>query len=488
MPRSLLNFNPSDTPSDSGGLQFRPTPEASPEQEHKRIVHIGLGAFARAHIAVLTQIANNAANEQWHMSGIVRSNQSLPNILAKQNYRYVVAEIAEQAQGQIIDCIDEVLSWQQDYPAILQRLTDPATKLVTVTVTEKGYCLDARGELSLDNADVQQDLSQSLRADSTCNTLPGLLCQTAWHRMQQGVPGFIIISCDNVSRNGESLKSALLQFSGRLDKQLNIWIDQHLHCPNTVVDCIVPRISTEQIEKVQSTFDIDDEVPVLCEPFRQWVIAGVAMQDAPRWELAGAELVADSSAYEDRKLRILNAAHSALAYLGLLQNCRWVCEAIAQQSIRDQLDRLMEEVFRSLSDQNSARLYYLSVVKRFENTAMQHALTQIGSDGSSKIPLRWVPSIISNQQHGSDCGAFSKVIAAWLACWHVLPQEHIAEMTDPEQAKIKQLASQLSQQFSQAQWDSALWLQLLGFEANAAMQQQVQAAFIEFTQDRADVS
>ena len=115
---------------------------------------------------------------------------------------------------------------------------------------------------------------------------------------------------------------------------------------------------------------------------------------------------------------------------------------------------------------------------------MQHALTQIGSDGSSKIPLRWVPSIISNQQHGSDCGEFSKVIAAWLACWHVLPQEHIAEMTDPAQAQIKQLALQLSQ----AQWDSALWLQLLGFEANAAMQQQVQAAFIEFTQDRADVS
>ena len=484
MPRSLLNF----TPGDSGGLQFRPTPEASPEQEHKRIVHIGLGAFARAHIAVLTQIANNAANEHWHMSGIVRSNQSLPDTLAKQNYRYVVAEIAEQAQGQVIDCIDEVLSWQQDYPAILQRLTDPATKLVTVTVTEKGYCLDARGELSLDNADVQQDLSQSLRADSTCNTLPGLLCQTAWHRMQQGVPGFIIISCDNVSRNGESLKSALLQFSGRLDKQLNIWIDQHLHCPNTVVDCIVPRVTAEQIKKLQASFDIDDEAPVLCEPFRQWVIAGEAMQDAPRWELAGAELVANSSTYEDRKLRILNAAHSALAYLGLLQGYRCVCEAMAQNSIREQLDLVMEEVFQSFSDQNSARVYYQSVVKRFENTAMQHALVQIGSDGSSKIPLRWVPSIISNQQQGNDCGEFSKVIAAWLACWHVLPQENIAEMSDPAQPQIKQLASQLSQ----SHWDSALWLQLLGFEANETMQQQVQTAFLgfelEFTQERAGAS
>lgn len=484
MPRSLLNF----TPSDAGDLLFRPTAETSPEQEHKRIVHIGLGAFARAHIAVLTQIANSAASEQWRISGIVRSNQSLAGILAKQNYRYVVAEIAEQTQGQIIDCIDEVLSWQRDYPAILQRLTDAATKIVTVTVTEKGYCLDTRGELGFDNTDIQQDLSQALQTDSTCNTLPGLLCQAAWHRMQQSLPGFTVISCDNVSSNGESLKSALLQFSGNLDKQLKAWIDQHLHCPNTVVDCIVPRVTAEQIEKVQASFDIDDEAPVLCEPFRQWVIAGEAMQDAPRWELAGAELVTDSSAYEDRKLRVLNAAHSTLAYLGLLQNCRWVCEAIAQQSIRDQLDRVMEEVFQSFSDQDSARLYYQSVVKRFENTAMQHALTQIGSDGSSKIPLRWAPSIISNQQQGNDCGEFSKVIAAWLACWHVFPQENIAEMSDPAQAQIKQLASQLSQ----SHWDSALWLQLLGFEANETMQQQVQTAFLgfelEFTQERAGAS
>ena len=477
MPRSLLNLDAGD----SGNLQFQPTPRA----DGKRIVHIGLGAFARAHIAVLTQIANIEANEGWRISGVVRNNQLLKEALARQDHKYTVYDIAEQPRGRVIDCVDEVLSWQQDYASIIKRLTEAETKLVTITVTEKGYCLDHRGGLNVDDEDIKRDLKRRFMdlSSSTppATTLPGMLCDAAWQRMQKGMPSLTIISCDNLSSNGKSLKGALLEFAALADEQLGSWMEQHLHCPNTVVDCIVPRVTAEQVQRVQSTLDIDDEVPVLCEPFRQWVIASKELEDSPAWALAGAELVEDSKLYEEQKLRILNASHSALAYLGLLQGCRWVSDAMARKNIRKQLNSLMEEIFQSFADQTSARRYFGKVVERFENPAMQHALTQIGSDGSNKIPLRWAPSILINQHNGRELPGFANVIAAWLACWHLLPDEKIRGMTDPAEKNIKLLAEQLSQ----SQTDTDLWQKLLGVEPNAIVKQQTLAAFSKLAQQAA---
>lgn len=477
MPRSILNLSPGEY----DGLLYQPTSNTGGAQ-NQRIVHIGLGAFARAHIAVMTQIANIEANEGWRITGIVRNNQPLKEALTRQGHKYVVHEISEHPQGQVIDCVDEVLSWRQDYATIVERLTEPEIKLVTITVTEKGYYLNHRGDLNVDDEDIKHDLNRSFTSLSSSTppaiTLPGMLCQAAWNRMQKGRPGFTVISCDNLSNNGKSLKGALLEFAARIDEQLEPWIEQQVHCPNTVVDCIVPGVTAEQVRLVQSTFDVDDEVPVLCEPFRQWVIASEKLKDTPRWELAGVELVEDSKLYEDRKLRILNASHSAVAYLGLLQGCRWVSDAMELENIQEKLNHLMEEIFQSFADQESARAYFTKVVERFKNPAMRHALTQIGSDGSIKIPLRWAPSILANQQNGSETMRFSEVIAAWLACWHLLPDEQIGEMTDPAKGTIELLANQISQ----SPPDTELWEKLLGVELNVIMQKQIQTAFLKFSQ------
>lgn len=479
MPRSILKLSPGIF----GNLHFQATPHAS----EKRIVHIGLGAFARAHIAVLTQIANVEAAQNWRISGVVRNNQSLKEALGQQGHRYTVYEIAEPSLGRVIDCVDEVLVWKQDYAAIISRLSESTTQLVTITVTEKGYHLNHQGTLNLDDDEINLDLKhcspetpESISSSNPALTLPGLLCQAARVRMQEGMPGLSLLSCDNLSSNGKLLKAALVEFASKANAQLGEWIEQNFNCPDTVVDCIVPKVTPEQVRLVQSKLNVDDDVPVLCEPFRQWVIGEknlFAHSLAPPWELSGAEFVSDTRLYEEQKLRILNAAHSALAYLGLLQGCRWVSEAIAKQEIRDQLNLLMEEVLRCFADQASALNYYRSVVTRFENQAMRHELTQIGTDGSNKIPLRWGPSISAIQHDGRDTSAFAVAIAAWLACWKMLPTEKIDDMSDPKQSAILLLAEQLAQSRS----DTKLWHELLGVEPGEGLQQEIQAAFLKFS-------
>lgn len=467
MPRNLLKL----VPSDSENLKFQP----SPNSDGRRIVHIGLGAFARAHIAVLTQLANIEAGEGWRISGVVRSNQSLQESLRRQGHRYVVYEVAQQANGQVIDCIDEIFSWRRDYAAIMTRLSEATTKLATLTVTEKGYCLDHRGRLDLTDENIKLDLQRGVADASPTSTLPGLLCQAAYRRMTESTPGFTVISCDNVSNNGQRLKRALLEYAAATDGKLASWIELNIHCPDTVVDCIVPKVTPEQVKLVQTTLSVDDEAPVLCEPFRQWIITGGEHNDLPRWDLAGAEYVEDCSLYEEHKLRILNAAHSVLAYLGLLQGCRWVCDAMSQAHIRANLNITMEEVLLNFDDQERALEYFRKVIERFENPAMRHALTQIGSDGSNKIPLRWAPSILTNQRNGGANSGMANAIAAWLACWHLLPTSQIAEMSDPQEAAIKRLAQQLRANQSNAK----PWERLIGFEPGSTMQKQIKSAFLK---------
>lgn len=468
MPNSLLNLDPVNTDS----LRYQPTPV----NDDRRIVHIGLGAFARAHIAALTQLANIESTEGWHISGVVRSNQALKKSFAAQGHKYLVYEKSEHPKALVVDCIDEVLSWRQDYETIMARLTATETRVVTITVTEKGYYLNHQGGLNRQDEEIRKDLRIDLNSagGKPTATLPGLLCHAAWLRMQQRKPGLTVISCDNLSNNGSSLKSALLEFSGLLDSQLESWIEDHFNCPNTVVDCIVPKVTPEQIAVVQSHLELNDEIPVPCEPFRQWIIAGDELDQLPAWQAVGVEFVADTKPFEDRKLRILNAAHSALAYLGLLQGCKFVSDGMQQKNIHDQLISLMEEIYLGFTDKDSARAYFKVIAQRFENTSMQHALSQIGSDGSNKIPLRWGLGIHFNQKAGESTFGFANVIAAWLACWHTLPNEQAQELIDPNEDAIKSLAQTLHQGHVETQE----WKSLLGIDLNLETQQQIRTAFL----------
>jgi fructuronate reductase len=449
MPRKIITFEATT----SAPLSFSPNPSA----DGNRIVHIGLGAFARAHIAVMTQHANVNSGTGWRISAVVRSNQALAQTLTKQEYRYSVLEKAIEPNAEIIDVIDEIIDWKVDFDKLIDRLAHASTKVVTLTITEKGYCLDQAGLLDFTHQDIQHDLIENEIAQS----LIGLLAIATRRRMEQDAAGLVIISCDNLRGNSETLSKALLSFCSIKDKKLSKWIKEQCDFPNTVVDCIVPKVGPDQVAHVHKLLDIDDEVPVICEPYRQWVIADSCHHKLPQWELAGAEFKTDVTLHEELKLRILNASHSVLAYIGLLNDCVWVHQAVGNEIVQQVLSQVMEEIFDSFEQPKLARQYYAEITERFKNTAMEHELSQIACDGSAKIPARWLPTILANQKAERSQTGFSQALAAWLVCWSQIKENKITGVTDPLETQILALVENLLDQETNSNRREQ-WLEILG--------------------------
>ena len=379
------------------------------------IVHIGVGAFHRAHQAWYTEAVMNRFGGDWRIIGVSLKRPVMRDQLLPQDGLYsLVTRRDEQVECQIVGALANILVAPEDPSAVVTTLADPNIYIVTLTVTEKGYGLDAAGG-TLDSE--QSDIAYDLANPKTPRSALGFLASALAMRRQTNSGGLTLMSCDNLSHNGDKLRAALLQFIEHSDASLAEWVATHCTFPNTMVDRIVPAITDQHREEFAREFNFEDSAPVFTEPFSQWVIEHKFAGPVPAWVKVGAQLVDDVAPFEAAKLRTLNASHSLIAYLGCLFDCETVADAMQNSTIRQMVTALMAETEKTftLPEPFSVSDYQADLLSRFDNRALKHRCNQIAMDGSQKIPQRIVPVIEWHLQREELPRQSCRVIAAWLA-------------------------------------------------------------------------
>ncbi len=379
------------------------------------IVHLGIGAFHRAHQAAYTDDALNRAFGPWGICGVSLRSPDTRDALAPQDGLYTVA--VRDAGGErlrVVGSVTEVLVAPEDGQAVLERLTRPEVRVVTLTVTEKGYCHDpATGDLNEEHPGIRHDLTNPQRPE----TAPGFLVEALDRRRRAGVAPFTGLSCDNLPGNGDTLARILGRFAALRDPDLGRWVADHVACPNSMVDRIVPATTDDDRAAVARRLGCEDSWPVMTEPFTQWVIEDRFPTGRPAWELEGAELVSDVHPYETMKLRLLNGSHSTLAYLGYLGGYQTVSDTIADPAYARLIRELMdEEVTPTLQVPPGADLgrYKAALLERFANPALKHRTWQIAMDGSQKLPQRLLGTIRDRLAAGASIDRLALGVAAWM--------------------------------------------------------------------------
>ena len=368
------------------------------------IVHIGLGAFHRAHQAVYTDDAMAAGDRDWAIAAASLRSGGVHDQMAPQDGLYTVTERSSEGEAvRLIGAIRDVIVAAKTPERLAERLAAPDTRVVTLTVTEKGYWRRPDGATDL----------AGIVADG--NSIYHYLAQAVVARQAAGHGPLTLVSCDNLPDNGRVLRAGVAAF---LDHQgetaARQWFERDWRCPNTMVDRIVPAVTEADRAAVEAVLGMRDEAAVITEPYRQWVIEDNFAGDRPRWEVGGAQFVADVAPYETAKLRMLNGAHSALAYLGLERGHEFVHQAVADPAIRPVIERLMrDEAATSFTAAEGQALgpYADALLARFANRTLEHRLSQIASDGSQKVGPRWLSSLAA---HGGEAPATLTALAAWL--------------------------------------------------------------------------
>ena len=385
-------------------------PAFDPAHLKSGIVHLGVGAFHRAHQAVFTEDAIAAQGGDWGIIGASLKQPGVPDTLAAQDNLYTVESLGAAARYRVMGVIREALFAPRDRAALLAALSAPSTHAVTLTLSEKGYCLAADGRLDFTHPDIAADINRPVEPGSAI----GWLARGLKDRQSTGAGPLTILSCDNLKSNGPKLEAAVTEFAERCWPELAPWIKANTAFPATLVDCIVPASDASHRQRVAAALNLADEASVQRETFAQWVIEDRFAGPLPAWGAAGAEIVADISGHERLKLHVLNGTHSALAYLGLPRGHQYVHQAIADTGLRAFLEDMMaREIAPALAPLDAAA-YWRTVTRRFENPMIDHRLAQIAEDGSLKLPQRLFPLLEANIKAGRDVGRLAKVIAAWL--------------------------------------------------------------------------
>jgi fructuronate reductase len=376
------------------------------------IVHIGPGAFHRAHQAFYVDTLLHT-DKRWAISALSLKSATLRDALAPQQGLYTLVELGAAPRARIIGAIRETLVGPTDTDAALARLAARDTRLVSLTVTEKGYCLDARNELDLDNADIARDLKNPARPSSTI----GWIVAGLRRRREAGLPPFVVLSCDNLADNGAVLKRALATYARQSDEDLARFIEGELVCPRTMVDSITPATDDALRERTVKLTGLEDAWPIQREPFTQWVVEDLpAMRDAD-WRSVGVTLAKDVSVYDRAKLRILNGSHSTLAYVGTLRGHETVADAMRDEQLAQFVEVLMtEDLGPSLGATPGLDVehYISAVLARFRNPGIRHLLSQIAWDGSKKLPVRIVTTVTEALRAGRPLHRLVMPLAAWM--------------------------------------------------------------------------
>jgi len=377
------------------------------------IVHFGPGAFHRGHQAWYMDTLL-ARDPRWAICGAELRPPGFSAALKPQDCLYVVAELDVRPHFRVIGSLKEYLSAADEAALIFSRLTQPQVKLVSLTVTEKGYCLDGSGALDFQHPDIVHDLAEPTNPVSAV----GWVTEGLARRKAKGLAPFVALSCDNVVANGEKLHAAVLGFAqARGDKDLAAWIEGEVRFPCTMVDSITPAGDDALRRKVADAVGLIDEAPVQRESFLQWVVEDILGPDAPDIASVGASLTSDVKAFELAKLRLLNGAHSTLAYAGLLMGYDSVGQAMTDQRLAGFVGQMMrQDITPSLRQTRGLdfEAYTAAILQRFRNPALTHKLYQIASDGSQKLPYRILAPVADALAAGRPVERLAVPIAAWM--------------------------------------------------------------------------
>ena len=376
------------------------------------VVHFGPGAFHRAHQAAYFD-ALAAADPRWGICGVSLHSAGVRDALNPQDGLYTLAILDEEISYRIIGAMREVLVGPEDIEAVFERLTRPSVELVTSTVTEKGYCLGPDFTLDLQHTDIIHDLATPQAPKSFI----GYVTEGLRRRKQAGLKPFVLIPCDNLPKNGERLKAALITFARQNDGALADWIEANLQCPCTMVDSITPATDDALRARVTEATGVADAWPIQREAFTQWVIEDHVHDGGPDWQSVGVTITDNVPAYECAKLRLLNGPHSTLAYMGLHRGYESVSEAMKDAELADIVRGLMiEDVVPLLEAPKGLDLvaYSEDILKRFRNPAIVHKLAQIAWDGSQKLPIRILSSLAEALDRGQDIHRLCLPLAAWM--------------------------------------------------------------------------
>jgi fructuronate reductase len=376
------------------------------------IVHFGPGAFHRVHQAnYIDEVLRT--DPGWGICAVSLHSAGVRDALQPQDGLYTTAILDTQCAYRVIGALREILVAPEAPASVIARMVAPETRIVSATVTEKGYCLGAGGALDLEHPEIRHDLE----APHAPATLVGFLVEALRLRREAGQRPFAVLSCDNMVDNGARLRRAVSQFAQHFDAALADWINAEVAFPRTMVDSITPATNDALLERVTQVLGVIDRWPVQRENFVQWVIEQDERCDVGALQSVGVTLTDDVTAYDRAKLRLLNGAHSSLAYLGSLAGIETVAQAMASPELATFVRRLMlEDILPSLAPPSGLvlREYVETILSRFRNPEIRHPLAQIAWDGSQKLPFRLFGTIADSIAAGRPIDRLCMPVAAWM--------------------------------------------------------------------------
>lgn len=409
-------------------------PTFDPQNVRPGIVHLGCGAFHRAHQNVFTQEAIEAAgrgNREWGVVGVSFRTSEVQRLLAPQDHLYTVLEHGQdEVHAQVVGILRGVLFAREQQQRVIAAIRNPKTKIVTLTVTASGYQPCPSGPSGSEPVG---------RGEGPPDAIGLLVCALAAIRAKGGRPP-VLMSCDNMPRNGLQLRDALVQRASLSSESLAKWIASNVQFPCSVVDRIVPVPTAADSTEASGLLGLRDRATVSTEPFRQWVIEEFE-GPRPSWELAGAKFVNDASAWECSKLNLLNGTHMAIAYLGMLAGLDTVASFVCDPLFGSYTSRLMhdEQIPTIPKSDHDLRSYSRQLLERWRNVSVVHRLQRIGRNGSEKLKARLLGSLASNIAAGRPAPCTVLAVAAWICCAaRLVPGSSAVE--DPAGERLQQLA------------------------------------------------
>ncbi len=380
------------------------------------IVHIGVGGFHRAHQAVYADdLLSDLQEYDWGILGVglLPHDAKMRDVLKAQDGLFAVVERGETDNCRIIGSITDFILAPENPENVLQALASADTKIVSLTITESGYCWNqGTNKFQSDNADIQYDLANP----TAPRTVFGYITEALDRRRKAGLKPFTILSCDNLQGNGDVARKVFLEFAKLRDAELHDWISSHVTFPNSMVDRITPQTTADDTRMVQDKFGVNDAWPVVCEPFRQWVIEDKFCNGRPSFEKVGVQMTNDVHVYEKMKIRLLNAGHSSMGYLGYLAGHQYIYEIAADSEFRTYVRNFMDqEVTPSLPAVPGIDLdeYKSTLLSRFANPNIKDQATRICMDGSGKMPKFVLPSIRDGLKNGTSIKRMCLCVASW---------------------------------------------------------------------------
>jgi fructuronate reductase len=376
------------------------------------VVHFGPGAFHRAHQAFyFDQLL--ASDPRWGICAVSLKSPGVRDALEPQDGLYTLAQLDAETTFRIVGSIVEVLVAPEDPPSVFARLAAPTTRIVTLTVTEKGYTLSAEGGLDEKHPDIVHDLANPREPKSAV----GYIVEGLRRRFAAGLAPYAVVACDNLADNGWRLKAAVVAFAAKVDADLAAWIEANGSFPRTMVDSITPATDDALRTRVLAATGLEDAWPIQREAFTQWIIEDVLPTDGPDLAKVGVILTDDVRGFERAKLRLLNGVHSTLAYAGILRGHETVFEAVSDPLLEALAREMMtKDIIPTLTAPRGLDLakYAEAILARFRNPEIRHYLAQIAWDGTQKLPFRILGTLTEALEAGRSIERLAIPLAAWM--------------------------------------------------------------------------